>query len=107
MINGITSINLTKLDVLDDFKRIKMATHYDLDEKKIDYFPSGSDELFGAAAGYDGIDGWNTNISEMKEFTELPENCKSYIEKLEKNINLKIEFIGNGPGRDDMIYNFR
>jgi len=86
IINGFTGVCLTKLDVLDAFKTIKVCTHY-RDNKPF----------------YKKYDGWQTSISGIKNYIELPENARKYIEDIEKYLNVPIDIISNGPGRDENI----
>ena len=86
IINGFTGVCLTKLDVLDAFKTIKVCTHY-RDNKPF----------------YKKYDGWQTSISGIKNYIELPENARKYIEDIENYLNVPIDIISNGPGRDENI----
>jgi len=86
IINGFTGVCLTKLDVLDAFKTIKVCTQY-RDNKPF----------------YKKYDGWQTSISGIKNYIELPENARKYIEDIEKYLNVPIDIISNGPGRDENI----
>jgi len=86
IINGFTGVCLTKLDVLDAFKTIKVCTQY-RDNKPF----------------YKKYDGWQTSISGIKNYIELPENARKYIEDIENYLNVPIDIISNGPGRDENI----
>jgi adenylosuccinate synthase len=96
-INGLSSIALTKLDVLTGLPKIKVATGYKLDGKKIDYFPSAGIEKVEPV--YEELDGWTEDIANCTSFKHLPKNAKKYIEFLEKNIGVKASIISVGPDR--------
>ncbi|MFW6311888.1 MAG: adenylosuccinate synthase [Nanoarchaeota archaeon] len=102
-INGLTSIALTKLDVLDEMKKIKVCTSYDLDGKKIDYYPSSLEEQKKCKPVYTEFDGWNTDISKITNYEDLPENAKEYLKKLENLLDIKFSIISVGPGREQTM----
>lgn len=103
-INGINSINLTKLDVLTGFKKIKIATHYLLNGEKINYFPTLKSDLESLEIEYLEMDGWEEDISKIKNFEKLPENARLYVKKIEELISVPVNFIGVGVHRDEMIF---
>ncbi|KAI7907170.1 Adenylosuccinate synthetase [Cokeromyces recurvatus] len=104
MINGYTSFNLTKLDILDQLPTIKVAVAYNLNGKKLTSFPSDLDLLEKVEVEYVELPGWMTDISKCKKYEDLPENTKKYIEFIEKETGVPIEWIGVGAGREDMIH---
>ena len=81
-ISGINGIALTKLDVLDEFKEIKMCVAYEIDGKKIDYLPAAVDDQLKVKPIYKTFKGWKTSTKGIKNFDELPINAKSYIKEL-------------------------
>ena len=87
IINGFTGICLTKLDVLDSFKKIKVCIAYK-ENKPV----------------YKEYAGWKKNISSIKEYEKLPTNAKIYIEDIERYLEVPIDIISNGPGRDENIF---
>lgn len=84
MINGYTSLNITKLDVLDQLPVIKIATGYLLDGKPLESFPADLNCLDRIEVQYIEVPGWETDISKCRKYEELPENAKKYIELIEK-----------------------
>lgn len=96
-VNGLTSIVLTKLDVLTGFKKIKVAVGYTINGKKIDYFPAAN--LHKAVPVYREMNGWETDISQCRHKDELPKNAQRYIDFLESKIGVKISIISVGPDR--------
>ncbi|KAJ2802279.1 Adenylosuccinate synthase [Coemansia helicoidea] len=103
MINGYTSINLTKLDVLDVFDEIKVAVSYTMDGREVTSFPADLDDLEMAAVNYVTLPGWKQSIGKCRTFAELPENCQRYVRFIEQDIGVPIKWIGVGAGRDEMI----
>ncbi|KAI9469830.1 MAG: Adenylosuccinate synthetase [Benjaminiella poitrasii] len=104
MINGYTSFNLTKLDILDQLPTIKVAVAYKLDGKRLASFPSDLDLLEKVEVEYVELPGWMTDISKCTRYEDLPENAKKYIEFIEKETQVPIEWIGVGAGREAMIH---
>ncbi|MDQ1328143.1 MAG: adenylosuccinate synthase [Candidatus Poribacteria bacterium] len=102
-INGFSSIALTKLDVLDELDHIKVCVGYKYQNKTITEFPCQIKELENVEPIYELMDGWCTDISEIKEYDNLPENAKKYVEKISQLLETRIEFIAVGPRRDQII----
>jgi len=103
MLNGFSSINLTKLDVLDDLEEIKIAVSYSLDGKIIDRFPASLEDLERVQVEYETLPGWNESLNDVKFWDDLPENAKNYVLRLEELIDCKIKFVGVGMRRDQLI----
>lgn len=102
-INGFSSIALTKLDVLDELDHINICVGYKYQNETITEFPGQIKKLENVKPIYEIMDGWCTDISEIKEYNNLPENAKKYIEKISQLLETKIEFIAVGPRRDQII----
>ncbi len=102
-ISGINGIALTKLDVLDKLDEIKMCVAYELNGKKIDYFPPGIEDQLKVKPIYKVFRGWKSSTNGIKEFEKLPENAKFYVKYLEKFIETKISSISTSPERKDTI----
>lgn len=101
--NDYTSLNLTKLDVLDDFDELKIATAYSHKGQKLDGFPSNPDVLAEVEVTYDTLPGWKKPTTGAKSYYDLPSNARAYIEYIEKFIGVKVKWIGVGPARDHMV----
>ncbi len=75
-LNGLTSMNITKLDVLTGFEKIKVGTHYELDGRKLDGFmPASLDDLARCKVVYEELDGWKEDINDVTQFADLPANA--------------------------------
>ena len=102
-ISGITGIALTKLDVLDELKEIKMCIGYELDGKKLDYLPATSEDQFNIKPIYQTFPGWKSSTQGIRNIEELPEKAKKYIHALEDFIGCKVSSISTSPEREDTI----
>ncbi len=102
-INGLGSLILTKLDVLDELKEIKICTHYKYRGKRIDYFPNSLKVLAQSKPQYETLKGWKRPIVGIKSYKRLPANAKKYVERIKKLLKIKIALISVGPRRDQTI----
>ncbi len=102
-INGITSIAITKLDVLDVFDEIKICTSYKYNGNVLNEFPASLEHLNACTPVYETYSGWNTNISDSTVYNELPENTQIYINAIEKYCNVPAKFISVGVDRKQII----
>ena len=102
-ISGINGIALTKLDVLDDLDNIKMCVGYESKGTKIDYLPAAVDDQLKVKPIYKIFEGWKSSTKGIKNFKDLPENAKKYVNELEKFIETKVSSISTSPERDDTI----
>ena len=103
IINGYTSLNLTKLDVLDDLDEIKIGVTYIIGDKKLETFPANLSLLENANVEYISFPGWKQDISKIRTFDNLPVEAQNYISFIEKFVGVPIKWIGVGPGREDTI----
>ena len=102
-ISGINGIALTKLDVLDELDEIKMCIAYELNGKKIDYLPAAVDDQLKVKPIYKTFEGWKSSTKGIREFDNLPQKAKIYINQLENFIEAKISSISTSPERKDTI----
>ena len=104
MINGLTDIVLTKLDVLDSFDKVKIAVAYEIDGKRYVNYPPNLRKSKDIKVIYEEFDGWKEDISKIKNYDELPENCKKYIKFIEKFLGCSVSMVSVGPERTQNIY---
>lgn len=104
LINGYSSLNLTKLDVLDQLKEIKVATSYKVSGQELASFPADLDILASVEVVYKTFPGWEQDISSVRSYEVLPQRCRDYVEFIEQFLSCPIEWIGVGPGRESMIH---
>ena len=102
-ISGINGIALTKLDVLDQLNEIKLCIEYELNGKKIDYFPSSIEDQLNIKPIYKVFKGWKSSTKGINNFDQLPSNAKIYIKELEKFLQTRISSISTSPERNDTI----
>ncbi len=102
-ISGIDGIALTKLDVLDELDEINLCIAYELNGKKIDYFPASVEDQLNVKPVYKKFEGWKSKTQGIKKFEDLPNNAKTYIKAIEEFIETKISSISTSPEREDTI----
>ena len=98
-ISGISDIVLTKLDVLDDLKEIKICIGYKVKDKNYDYLPFNENLQNSVIPIYEIMPGWQCKTFGIKKWEDLPLNAKNYIKKIEEIIGTKISIISTGPDR--------
>ncbi len=99
---GATEVALTVLDVLGYLDTLPVCVGYEIDGVVTKDFPT-TVKLAKAKPVYEYLPGWKTEIRGIKEYKDLPENCRKYIEFIEKELEVPITMISNGPGRNDII----
>ncbi|CDA86990.1 adenylosuccinate synthetase [Clostridium sp. CAG:230] len=102
-IQGATEVALTVLDCLGYLKEIPVCVGYEIDGEVTKDFPVTA-KLAKAKPVYEVLPGWECDIRGIKEYDKLPENCKKYIEFIEKEIGVPIKMVSNGPERHDIIH---
>ena len=102
-VNHYTALNLTKLDTLDDFPTIKVATAYKIDGQELVSFPADLDKLAQAEVVYTTLPGWQKPSTGAKAYYDLPKHAREYVEYIEAFVGVKVRFIGIGAAREDMI----
>ncbi|MCJ1473735.1 hypothetical protein MMC13_002386 [Lambiella insularis] len=102
--NDYTALNLTKLDVLDDFEEIKIATAYKYNGQTLESFPASIEMLENVEVVYETLPGWKQPTTSVKHYHDLPPNARKYVEWIESFVGVPIKYIGTGPDRESMIY---
>lgn len=102
-VNGLTDWAITKLDVLDTFKTIKICTGYRYKGQLLSEFPENINILTQCQPEYTEVEGWQTDISRVHEYSELPPAAKAYIARIEDITGIKASVIAVGPGRAQTI----
>ena len=103
MINSVTDLFLTKLDVLSGWDRIPVCVAYEVEGERTDVMPVTQSDLHHAKPVYEFMDGWSEDISKARSFEDLPRNCQAYVRRLEELVGTRISGIGVGAGRDQSI----
>ncbi len=103
LISGMEQIALTRMDTLAGVKKLKVCVAYELNGKTIDHYPADLTVLEKCKPIYKEFDGWDDNISKVRNYKDLPDAAKKYIETIEEITGAKVSMIGVGPNRDEAI----
>ncbi len=101
--SGVTGIALTKLDVLDGFKTLKICVGYDLDGVRLDYLPTAADQQARCTPIYEEMDGWQDTTAGARSWAELPAAAIKYVRRIEELIACPVALLSTSPERDDTI----
>jgi adenylosuccinate synthase len=104
MINGVTELSMMKADILSCFDKIKVCTHYIIDGEKVDYFPFDVDGV-DLVPVYEEIEGWNTDLTELRNYADAPQALKNYVKYLEQKLEVPITVVSVGPDRTQTLSN--
>ena len=102
-LQGATDVALTVVDALGYLDEIPVCTAYEIDGERTEEFPT-TPGLKKAKPVWEVLPGWKCDIRGIRSYDELPENCRKYVEFIEKKIGFPITMISNGPGREDIIF---
>ncbi|MDR3087672.1 MAG: adenylosuccinate synthase [Azoarcus sp.] len=103
IINGVTGLCITKLDVLDGLAELRLCTGYKLDGKDIDLLPLGAEEVSRCKPVYETLSGWNTSTVGAKTWSALPQEARAYLHRIEEICEVPIDVISTGPEREETI----
>ena len=101
--SGVNGIALTKMDVLDGFKTLKICTGYDLEGKTLDYLPIAADEQARCRPIYEELPGWSESTESARSWAELPGNAVKFVRRIEELIACPVALLSTSPERDDTI----
>ena len=102
-LNSISSIAVTKLDVLGDLDEISICIAYEYKGKKLNDFPASLKVLADCKPIYETLSGWSEDISGIRRFDDLPENAVNYLKRVEELVKTPIDIVSVGPGRNETI----
>jgi len=102
MVNGVTQIVMTKADVLDAFEELSVCTSYGIDGKQVKTVPYQMSKM-PIDPHYEQFAGWQTDITNVRDNTNLPQPMKNYIEFINGYLGVDVSYISNGPERDQII----
>jgi adenylosuccinate synthase len=103
MMNSLSGICLTKLDVLDGLDKIGICTAYKIDGKITEVAPLGADQYEACEAVIEEMTGWTGSTKGITDFEKLPDNAKAYIRRLEQLVGVKVSILSTGPDRNETI----
>lgn len=102
-LNGITGICLTKLDVMDNLKELRICTSYTFNNEAVDSLPLNAENIENCQPNYITMPGWQSPTVGKTQYKDLPDNAKRYIEKIEELLDTPIDIISTGPERSENI----
>jgi len=103
IISGIDYMAVTRLDILDNFEEIKMCVAYKYKGEILNEIPASLKVLAEVEPVYETFAGWNTDISKIRKYEDLPENAKKYLERMAEVTGIKLGIVSVGPNRDETI----
>ena len=103
LISGIDYMAVTRLDILDKFEEIKMCVAYKYKGEILNEIPASLKVLAEVEPVYETFAGWNTDISKIRKYEDLPENAKKYLERMAEVTGIKLGIVSVGPNRDETI----
>lgn len=102
-INGLSSMAVTRLDILDEIEELKICTHYVKDGQRVDHFPGDLNVLAQCEPVYETLPGWQVATSGIRTYDDLPENARRYLERVSELAQTPISLVSVGPDRDETI----
>lgn len=103
-VNSLTGLIITKLDILDGFKKILVCTGYRYKQDVLTDFPSEIKVLEQCKPIYEEFDGWREPVLGVKEFNKLPQKAQEYIKEIEDRLSVPVVIVSTGQGREDIIF---
>ena len=101
--SGVDGISLTKLDVLDGFRVLKICIGYDLDGEELDYLPTAADKQARVKPIFEIIEGWSESTSGARTWADLPAQAIKYVRRIEELIDCPVALVSTSPEREDTI----
>lgn len=102
-VNGLTALAITKLDVLDDFEQLSVATAYKQDGRRVPNFPASLQRLGEVQPRYQTFPGWQTSTREARQWNDLPERARTYVQRIEELVDTPVRLVSVGPGREEIL----
>lgn len=102
-INGLTDIAITKIDILSGYDKIPVCVGYEMNGKQIDYVPASLKAYGECKPVWKVFDGWNEDISNVRNYEDLPENCRKYVEFIEEYTGTSVSLVSVSPEREGNI----
>ncbi|MDE0605512.1 MAG: adenylosuccinate synthase [bacterium] len=102
-VNSLSDLAITKLDVLDALDPIKVCVAYEVDGERCNSMPYHQSEIHRAVPIYEELPGWRTDLSEVGDRSELPQEAEDYLRFIEEQAGVPASLVGVGPGRDQFI----
>ena len=103
LVNGMTGVVLTRLDILDGFPIVKVCVGYRVNGKTIDRFPSNTSLLAQCEPIYEEHPGWTEPTASATRISQIPANAMSYVRRIEELVGCPVQIISTGPSREETI----
>ena len=103
-LSGVDELSVMMLDVLSELPEINICVAYELDGKRIDYFPSQVEELRRVQPIYETLPGWQQDITEIRAVNDLPKNAQRYLDRISELIGLPVAVVSVGPDREQTMF---
>jgi adenylosuccinate synthase len=102
-VNGLSGLCITKLDVLDGLKELKLCTGYEVDGEKVDILPMGADDIERCKPVYETLEGWSESTVGVTQYDKLPVAARLYLQRIEQVTGVPIHMVSTSPDRDHTI----
>ena len=102
-VNGLSGLCITKLDVLDGLKELKLCTGYELDGEVIDILPMGAEDIARCKPVYETLPGWTETSVGATRYEQLPPNAQRYLTRIQETTGVPIHVVSTSPDRDHTI----
>ena len=104
LLNGVTSLALTKIDVLDGLEKIKICVGYRIGKEEFTDFPVTTSLANGLTPIYEEIDGWKASTVGLEKIDQMPKQARAYIQRIEELTETKVSIVSTGPERNQIIF---
>jgi adenylosuccinate synthase len=103
-LSGVDELSVMMLDVLSELPEINICVAYELDGKRIDYFPSQIEDLRRVQPIYETLPGWQQNITEIRAVNDLPQNAQRYLDRISELVGFPVAIVSVGPDREQTMF---
>jgi adenylosuccinate synthase len=102
-VNGLTSLAMTKLDVLSGMQDLELCVAYELDGQRLDEPPTDATDVARVTPVYERFESWSGDLGKVRGLEDLPKQVRSYLERIERDVECPIKLVSVGPDRDETI----
>jgi adenylosuccinate synthase len=103
LINGVSGLCVTKLDVLDGLPEVKICVGYSYNGRQLDILPLDADEIAACQPIYQTLPGWRETTAGLTRWEQLPPHARAYLERMRELIEAPIDMVSTGPDREHTI----
>jgi adenylosuccinate synthase len=102
-VNGLQTLVVTKLDILDELDEIPVGVQYEFEGRRVDEFPAENDMLENIKVRYRTFPGWRESTRGLREFRQLPQRARDYLNFLAQETGVEVAMVSTGPQRDEIM----